>query len=150
MNRPAKKPLNEKIYTLSFTVKEKPENYIRHVNNLRYLEWFIDAATQHAETLGWGVQACKERSLAWVVKSHCIEYAKPALQGDQLIIYTWIHSFTRTRVIRRYKCVRKNDKNVICTAETVWVIVDDETGSPKAIPSDFLDRIAIVHQDDEP
>lgn len=150
MNNSSQDSLSDKIFTLHFTVNEKPENYIRHVNNLRYLEWFIDAAINHADTLGWGMQACKERSLAWVAKSHCIEYVTPALQGDKLIIYTWIHALKKSRVVRRYKCVREHDKKVICTAETTWVIVDYETGYPKAIPSDLLSKFALVHQDDEP
>lgn len=126
-----------KQYTYQFTVNEKPENYLRHVNNLRYLEWFIDTAVQHADALGWGMEVCKEMGLAWVAKSHSINYIFPAYQGDGLLIRTWINDVTAARITRCYECIRLDDDQLIAKAETVWVIVDYETGRPKAFPKNL-------------
>jgi acyl-CoA thioester hydrolase len=120
-----------------FRVNEKPENYIRHVNNLRYLEWFIDTAVEHANSLGWGMSVCKELDLAWVAKSHTIEYISPAYQDDDLLIKTWIEKVTATRITRCYECKRVNDEQLIAKASTVWVLVDYESGKPKAFPKDL-------------
>ncbi len=120
------------VFTHRFIVNEKPENYIRHVNNLRYLEWFIDAATEHAESLGWGMETCKSMGLAWVAKSHQIDYITPAYQGDELIIRTWIEKVSPTRITRRYEC--KRDEQIIATASTVWVIVDYTSAKARALP----------------
>jgi len=139
-----------KLYEHRFTVNEKPEDYIRHVNNLRYLQWFIDSAVEHSSILGWGMHECKERSLAWVAKSHHIEYLLPALQDDQLIIYTWVHTIGKSRIVRRYKCIRELDKKIISTAETVWVLVDYETGRPKSIPADLHKTFIVTSETDEP
>lgn len=122
------------IFEHRFSVNEKPENYLRHVNNLRYLEWFIDLAVQHADVLGWGMEVCKEMGLAWVAKSHNIEYISPAYQNDHLLIKTWIDDVTATRITRCYECTRVDDDQLIAKAKTVWVIVDYETGRPKAFP----------------
>jgi len=138
------------IFEHTFTVDEKPENYIRHVNNLRYLEWFVDTAVMHASALGWGMQVCKERGLAWVVKTHAIDYLAESLQGDTLTIYTWIHKITKSRSIRRYKCIRKADMKIIAKAETLWVLVDYDTGRPKSIPKDFLNGFVPVKEEDTP
>jgi acyl-CoA thioester hydrolase len=121
-----------KIFEYKFTVNEDPKNYIRHVNNLRYLEWFIDTAIAHADTLGWGMSVCKEMHLAWVAKSHTIEYISPAYQNDRLLIRTWIHKVTPTRITRYYEC-RRNEQ-LIAKATTVWVLVDYESGKPRALP----------------
>ena len=51
-----------KVFEHRFRVNERPENYIRHVNNLRYLEWFIDTAIDHANSLGWGMSTCNTES----------------------------------------------------------------------------------------
>lgn len=129
-----------RVFEHRFKVNEKPENYIRHVNNLRYLEWFIETAIQHAETLGWGMSICKEIGLAWVAKSHTIEYISPAYQDDDLLIKTWIENVTSTRVTRCYECKRTSDGQIIAQASTVWVIVDYESGRPKAFPNDLKTR----------
>ncbi len=122
------------IFEHRFIVNEKAENYIRHVNNLRYLEWFIDTAIEHSQSLGWGMSVCKEMGLAWVAKSHAIEYISPAYQNDELLISTWIEKVTPTRITRRYECKRLQDNQLIATASTVWVLVDYDTGKPKAFP----------------
>lgn len=138
------------VFTHKFTVNEDPKNYIRHVNNLSYLQWFIDTAIMHSDTLGWGMQECKERGLAWVVKTHKIDYISEALQGDELMIYTWIHHINRTRSTRRYKCVRADNKKLIAQAETLWVLVDYESGKPKSIPEDLSKKFILVKEEDEP
>ncbi|PHR55837.1 MAG: thioesterase [Arcobacter sp.] len=138
------------IFSYKFTVNEDPKNYIRHVNNLSYLQWFIDSAILHSDALGWGMQACKERGLAWVVKTHNIEYIREALQGDELIIHTWIHKIDKTRSTRRYKCLRADNKKLVAKAETVWVLVDYETGKPKAMTKDLSEKFIVVKEEDEP
>lgn len=138
------------IFTHTFTVNEDPKNYIRHVNNLSYLQWFIDAAIMHSDSLGWGMQACKERGLAWVVKTHHIEYIREAFQEDKLIIHTWIHKIDKTRSTRYYKCIRAEDGKLISKAHTLWVLVDYKTGKPKAIPKDLADKFICVKEEDAP
>jgi acyl-CoA thioester hydrolase len=122
------------IFTYKLTVNEDPKDYIRHVNNLRYLEWFIDAAIEHATLLGWGISSCKTIGLAWVAKSHNIEYISPAYQDDNLLIKTWIEKVTATRITRCYECKRIDDEQLIAKASTIWVLVDYESGRPKAFP----------------
>ncbi len=120
------------IYEKNFVVKEKSENYIRHVNNLRYLEWFIETAIEHAESMGWGMKTCKDLGLAWVATKHCIEYKRPAYQNDELIIKTWIQKVTATRITRIYECYRGEE--LISKADTIWVLVDYNAERPRAIP----------------
>ena len=130
------------VFEKSFVVNEKPENYIRHVNNLRYLEWFIETAIEHANTLGWGMQQCKAMGLAWVAISHNIEYKRPAYQNDKLIIKTWITKVTPTRITRQYACYRK--KELISKASTVWVLVDYNAERPRAIPNELKDKFNAI------
>ncbi len=129
-----------KYFEHRFKVDEDPKNYIRHVNNLRYLEWFIDTAIEHASSLGWGISTCKEMGLAWVAKSHSIEYISPAYQDDDLLITTWVEKVTATRITRCYECKRMDDEQLIAKANTVWVLVDYESGKPKAFPEDLKTR----------
>lgn len=121
-----------RYFTHTFIVNEKPEHYIRHVNNLRYLEWFINTAIEHAAALGWGMEACKELGLAWVALSHEIHYKAPAYQDDTLVITTWIEKVTPTRITRCYEC--KRGKTMIAHAKTVWALVEYEGEKAKAIP----------------
>ena len=126
------------IYEKSFVVNEKAENYIRHVNNLRYLEWFIETAIEHAQSLGWGMRETKDLGLAWVATKHCIEYKKPAYQKDELKIKTWIQKVTPTRITRHYECYRGDE--LLAKADTIWVLVDYDAERPRAIPKELKAR----------
>ena len=133
--------MSSPIFEHAFIVDEKPENYLRHVNNLRYLEWFIDTAIKHADFLGWGMDACKMINLAWVAKSHQIEYISPAYQGDRLHIQTWIDKVTPARITRCYEC--KRGKQLVAKASTVWVLVDYENGKPRALPRHMREKFSL-------
>ena len=130
------------IYEKRFTVKEKKENYIRHVNNLRYLEWFIDTAIEHAEVMGWGMQTCKKLNLAWVAISHNIEYKRPAYQNDELCIKTYITKVTPTRITREYECYRGEE--LLSKAQSVWVLVDYEGERPRALPKEIKTKFLSI------
>ncbi len=130
------------LYRHLFTVNERPEDYVRHVNNLRYLEWFIEAAVQHADQLGWGVEVCKELGLAWVAASHTIEYRAPAYQDDVIEISTWIEKVTPVRITRRYEC-KRGDKT-LCVGSSIWVLVDYNGERPRAIPKELKERFVQV------
>lgn len=138
------------VFEYRFTVNEDPANYVRHVNNLSYLQWFIDTAIKHSQSLGAGEEVIKNLGLAWVVKTHHIEYIKEALQGDSLIIHTWIHNITKSRSTRRYKCVREDDGKLIAKAETVWVLVDYNSGKPRPLPQSIKEKFIVVKEEDEP
>ena len=86
----------------------------------------------------------KDLGLAWVVKTHHIEYVREAHQDDELIIRTWIEKVTSTRVTRCYECKRISDDQLIAQASTVWVIVDYESGRPKAFPKDLKTRFDLA------
>lgn len=134
--------MKSKIFERSLIVNERQENYIRHVNNLSYLQWFIDAAIEHSDSLGWGMDECKKRGLAWVAKSHQIDYISPAYQGDELLIQTWIKNLTPTRITRCYEC--KRGEELISKASTVWVLVDYESGKARAIPKDIKEKFSKI------
>ncbi len=136
------------VYTRTFRVNEDPQNYIRHVNNLRYLEWFIESAIAHSEALGWGMQVCKKMNLAWVAKSHSIDYLSPAYQGDELTLTTWIEKISPVRITRSYEC--KRGEQLLCKAQSVWVLVDYEGEKARAIPKALKNKVMqLLKQQDE-
>ena len=130
------------VFEKTFVVNEKSEDYIRHVNNLRYLEWFIQTAIEHAESLGWGMQATKDLGLAWVATKHCIEYKRPAYQNDELCIKTWIQNITATRITRFYECYRGEE--LLAKANTIWVLVDYDAERPRAIPKALKEKFEAI------
>jgi acyl-CoA thioester hydrolase len=104
-----------------------------HANNVEFVRWMQEAAVSHADAVG-----CTAATLAagatWVVRSHRIEYARPALQGDPIDVRTWVENVRRAFSLRKYEFVRVSDGTVLARGQTDWVFIDSTTGRPRSIP----------------
>lgn len=128
-----------KRYSYRFEVAAEDIDHNGHVNNVTYLAWMIEAATKHSESLGLDYKVCRSFGGTWVAKSHKIEYRKPAFEGDELEMQTWIETIGKVLSMRRYQLLRPRDGAVICEGETEWVFVDTERMRPMKIPAEIIE-----------
>jgi acyl-CoA thioester hydrolase len=107
-----------------------------HANNIEYLRWMQDAAVAHADAVG-----CTTATLAggatWVVRSHHIDYLRPAFAGDRLEVRTWVTDFRRAFSLRKYELIRRSNGAVLARGETNWAFVDAVSGRPRTIPEEI-------------
>jgi acyl-CoA thioester hydrolase len=125
-------------YRYSFKVTEDHIDFNNHVNNVTYLSWMIEAATQHSESVGFGYKECLKLGGTWIAKSHNIEYKKPSFINDELQMETWIEDIGKILSTRRYVLTRVSDGTIICEGKTEWVFVDSEKMRPMRIPSAII------------
>ncbi len=112
-----------------------------HANNVEYVRWMQDAALAAADALDPSNALMHAAAATWVVRSHHVEYVRPALLGDRLAIRTWLTDFTRVSCVRHYEFTRNGEPAVIARGRTEWVFVDAATGRPKRLPADVRARI---------
>ena len=110
-----------------------------HVNNVTYVRWMQDAATSHSGSTG-ATDAVLEAGATWVVRSHHVEYLRPVMQSERLIVETWIEDVQQVRSTRRYRFIRDGDDREVARGETLWVCIDASSGRPCAIPETVLER----------
>jgi acyl-CoA thioester hydrolase len=125
----------QQIYYHELTVPQEAEDQNGHVNNVEYLRWMQDAAMQHSEASGC-TKATSAAGATWVVRTHKIEYLKPAFAGNHVVVYTWVANFRRVQSLRKYKIFRLADKALLAEGETDWVFVDAQKGSLRSIPKE--------------
>jgi acyl-CoA thioester hydrolase len=104
-----------------------------HANNVEYLRWMQDAAVSHARAVGCS-DATQAAGATWVVRSHHVDYLRPAFAGDRVEVRTWVADFRRAFSMRKYELVRSSDGAVLARGETNWVFVDAATGKPRSVP----------------
>lgn len=121
----------------------------RHVNNREYLKWMQDVAVAHSAAVGWSMERYFRTGATWVVRSHSIEYLRPAYEGDGLSVHTWVAAIAERSSVRRYVFWRERDRVVVARAETLWVFVDLETGRPRSIPEALRADFALVPEPEE-
>lgn len=106
-----------------------------HVNNIVYVSWMQEVATEHYRSIG-GMEL-QGANASWVVREHRIQYLLPVFKGEEIEMRTWISDLRKVRSRRSYEFVRRNDSKVVATGETDWVFVDTETGRPRTVPPEL-------------
>lgn len=120
-----------------------------HVNNVVYVQWMQDAAVAHADAAGC-TRATRELGATWVARSHQIEYLRPAFEGDELVVVTWVADMRKATSLRKYEFLRRGDGAVLARGETNWVFVDVAKGRPRVIPETVRASFEIVAVGAEP
>jgi acyl-CoA thioester hydrolase len=120
-----------------------------HANNVEYVRWMQQAAISHSDLAGCTI-ATKASDSSWVVRSHYVEYLRPAFAGDELLILTWVSTMRKASSLRKYLFLRKNGRAVLARGETNWVLVDNRTGRPKPIPREISSLFEILPPEREP
>lgn len=117
---------------------------LEHVNNLHYLAWTQAAARAHSDAVGWPLARYRELGAAWVVRSHAIEYLRPARRGDAVVVRTWVAEMGKVDSRRRYEIVRAGDGALLVTAETRWVFVRLAGQSLARVPDELRAAFPVV------
>jgi acyl-CoA thioester hydrolase len=74
-------------------------------------------AIEHSATVGWSMGRYLELGAGWVVRSHFIEYFRPAFADELLSVHTWVPHFDQRSTPRRYLFVRDGDRAVLAEAD---------------------------------
>ena len=140
-----------RIYLKQFRVGQDAIDIHGHVNNQEYLRWMEEIAIEHSTAQGWPMERYLNSGASWYVRSHFIEYLRPALLGDEIVICTWVAAMTERELPRRTLFLRNagHRRQVLARAETQWTFVDIQRGRAVAIPDEVRSAFEIVELEDE-
>ncbi|MEP0263215.1 thioesterase family protein [Dokdonia sp.] len=116
-----------------------------HVNNVVYLDWVQTAASKHwnqaTATYFKDEDPQEERigikKMAWVVLDHHISYKAAALEGEELIVCTFVEKMSGVRSERHTTITRKKDQKLLVTAVTNWCLLKMPEAKPMRIPEEI-------------
>ena len=121
------------IYEYPYTVKTDDIDDLGHAGNYHFVRWMQYAAIAHSSALGWSPERYEELGAGWVVRSHEITYLKPALEGEDLTIRTWIADLKSAMSLRRYEILNTGGE-LLAKAGTNWAFIDYRRQRPVRIP----------------
>jgi acyl-CoA thioester hydrolase len=138
-----------RVHIERLTVSVESIDMNNHVNNQEYVRWMQDIATAHSHRQGWTVARYLDTKTTWVIRSHYIEYIRPAFMGDELIVATWVAGIDVQTSPRKYRFVRARDGKPMVEAETLWVYCDATTGRPLDITAAIREAFPVVTDEEE-
>jgi acyl-CoA thioester hydrolase len=111
-----------------------------HVNNVVYVQWVQDAAAAHWEQLA--PEDAREQT-AWVALRHEIDYLRPAVLDDEIVVRTWV-GVAEGLSFERFTEICRGDGRVLAKARTLWCPVDVRTGKPQRVSAEVRERCSIA------
>lgn len=130
------------VFRLATTVDPADIDELDHVSNLVYLRWVLEVAHAHSSAVGYDSTAYRALGAVFVVRRHEVDYLRPALAGDGVILETFIESWAAASSWRCTRILRAGDRTELAAARTQWVWVAWATGRPQRIPPELKQRFA--------
>lgn len=128
------------VFEITLSVQTADIDGQNHVNNIVYLRWVQDVATEHWESLA---SAEAQTAIGWVVVRHEIDYKLPANLGDEILLRTWVGEASRLKFERFTEIRRKENNQLLAQARTLWVPIDSQTGKPTRVSADVRARFSV-------
>ena len=101
------------IFDLNLQVQPEHIDILGHVNNVVYIQWMQDVALAHIEQIGLGLTQYLELKHAMVAVEHHVQYRKAAIEGDELILRTWLDHIDALYSYRKYAFYHPKDQSVL-------------------------------------
>ena len=138
------------IFDLNLQVQPEHIDILGHVNNVVYIQWMQDVALAHIEALGLGLTQYLELKHAMVAVEHHVQYRKAAIEGDELILRTWLDHIDALYSYRQYAFYRPKDQSVLFVGNTKWACIEIATGRPKRMSPSFIQAYQPIEKDFNP
>lgn len=130
------------VYEMRLRVRTYEVDALGHVNNAVYLNYLEQAATEHADAMGFSRERLAELGGLFVVRRHEIDYLGSATMGDELRITTWPESLKGPRAFRNYTIHHVHSGKLLVQATTLWAWLD-LTGRPRPMPREIIAAFAV-------
>jgi len=116
------------------------------VHNSAYLRFIEIARTRLAEQVGMGMQTMVETGQYPVVVRTEIDYRKPAVLGDHLVVHGRLESVERMRFWCAFEIRRKSDNALIVQSRQMLALIQMPAGRPIRLPPDWSDRFGHLNK----
>lgn len=106
------------------------------------VDYFQDASTFQSEDCGVGTRFLKKQDLAWMILSWQIEILRRPYLAEPITAQTWPYGFKAFYGYRNYALVDAG-KNYLAKANSVWALIDLQTGKPVRVAEEHVARYKI-------
>ena len=121
-----------KRYTKKYSLKIYEVNCFGKLKLLSLFNLLQEVASEHADILGMGYQACLKAGVAWVAASYRVDIHQLPHMGQNLTIETWIADLN---AVVSQRCYRIKDEagHILIEGMTNWALISATTLRPVII-----------------
>ena len=118
-----------KVESFKFHVESYVCDYTEKATITMMCRYMLDAASNHAQRLGFGYEQILKDNVVWVLSRLSIQMDEYPGQNQDLTVETWIETVTRYFTQRCFCFINQSGK-IIGYARTIWAAIDLLTRRP--------------------
>ncbi|MEQ9297534.1 MAG: thioesterase [Cyclobacteriaceae bacterium] len=123
-----------------------PSGELRLITLVNYLE---EAAWRNAHTLGFSVDHLLKKGVSWVMQRLKLDVIQWPQHNDLVYVDTWPSGLDRILTYRDFK-IYNDQRELIATAKTNWIVLDIETRRMIRIPEFIKEARFSIERDNLP
>lgn len=124
-----------KKYSIDYIVQTSDIDELVHMNNIRYLELVQEISKDHWFKAIEG--KFPPKIYIWVIASHHLDYFRPALLNDNLVVETYVRDFDGKFSNRIVTVQNKVTGKLLFKSLTKWCLVDVGSGRTIEVTDDI-------------
>ena len=116
----------------------------QHVHGSRYFDYVLAARYDQMERcykmpmaefikLGYG----------WVIRTAHLEFKRPLLLGDLLVVRTWVEEMAKDSVLVKFEILKKANRKLSCEGYFNYTMINLKTGRAEIIPDWIVEKYVI-------
>lgn len=115
-----------------------------HVHFSKYLDYVLAARyDQLKRYYKMSMDEFLENGLSWVVKECKVEYKRPLLLGDTMIVRTWIAEVESTSANVAFEIIKKSTKKTCAIGVFKYTLINTSNGRAEKIPPKVIEKYSI-------
>ncbi len=115
-----------------------------HVHNSKYLDYVLAARyDQMKRCYKMSMDEFLAMGMNWVVKVCSIQFKRPLVLGDAMIVRTWIHAINGSEVTVHFEIYKKEPPKISAGGQFVYTMINIKTGRAEHVPQHIIDKYSI-------
>lgn len=113
------------------------------------MNYFDDTVTKQSEDIDRGLDYMKDMGISWVLYKWDIDVNRYPMLREKIRVRTSACALMKFYAYRTFDVIDKDD-NIICSAKSVWLLIDTNKRRAKRITEDMYSMYGITKEDNKP
>ncbi|MEP7252180.1 MAG: acyl-CoA thioesterase [Ginsengibacter sp.] len=132
-----------------YTVRFGDCDLFAHLNNARYLDYFINAREDHLkEAYGVDLALYYQQGISWVVGTHQITYLRPAAYNERVFISSTLIELSTDLLLVEMIMTDEKQSHLKAFLWTKFIPINVTTGRKESHPENFMEFAKSIKNDE--
>ncbi|MBV4422717.1 acyl-[acyl-carrier-protein] thioesterase [Clostridium tyrobutyricum] len=141
--------MNKVVSEKEFEINYYEVDFKKQLLITSLMNYFDDVATKQSEDIGGGLDYMRNKGIAWVLYKWDITIKRYPMFREKIKVRTSSYSLKKFYGYRTFEVFDKNN-DVICSANSVWLLIDINKRRAKRITEDIYKMYGLTEKDNKP